>query len=149
MTYVLQAAEDPSAKLDEGLLTSLHLMMLRHDLGKHPGHWRPGPIYVRRKETGEIVYEGPDVDLVPGSIAATLTQIDDDSVPPEGAGRAGAPNRVMILPSAMRDNGRERRERRGTDKPGAREAKPSKITAPVCWRRSMAEREYLRRRPPR
>src|SRR5437667_11112010 len=30
MTYVLQVAQDPAAKVDAGLLKSLHFMMLKH-----------------------------------------------------------------------------------------------------------------------
>jgi len=42
MTYVLQISQDPEvAAADEGLLKSLHFMMLKHDLSKHPGRWRP------------------------------------------------------------------------------------------------------------
>ena len=41
MTYVLQLAQDDAAKVDEGVLKALHFMMLRHDLSKHPGRWRP------------------------------------------------------------------------------------------------------------
>ncbi len=60
MTYVLQLAQDPATvKVDEGLLKSLHFMMLKHRLDKNPGRWRPGAIYVKREATGEIVYEGP------------------------------------------------------------------------------------------
>ena len=41
-------------------------MMLQHELTKNPGRWRPGVVYVRNEERGEIVYEGPDADLSPG-----------------------------------------------------------------------------------
>lgn len=65
MTYVLQLAGDPHFSFTSGLLRSFHFMMLQHDLTKNPGRWRPGTIFVRNDERGEIVYEGPDVDLVP------------------------------------------------------------------------------------
>jgi Fic family protein len=65
MTYVLQLADDPHFTFTSGLLRSFHFMMLHHHLTKHPGRWRPGAIFVRNDERGEIVYEGPDVDLVP------------------------------------------------------------------------------------
>jgi Fic family protein len=42
--------------------------MLQHDLSKHPGNWRPGTIYVRQEPSGEVVYEGPEVEMVPGLI---------------------------------------------------------------------------------
>jgi Fic family protein len=68
MTYVLQLAQDPNFSINEGFLRSFHFMMLQHDLSKHPGNWRPGPIYVRDEEKGETVYEGPSAKLVPGLV---------------------------------------------------------------------------------
>lgn len=66
MTYVLQLATDEHFSYSEGLLRSLHYMMLHYDLSKHPGLWRPGPIYVNDEQKKEIVYEGPDAEMVPG-----------------------------------------------------------------------------------
>ena len=66
MTYVLQLAEDrASLEVDETLIKALHFMMLKHELNKWPGRYRPGVIYVRRKPTGAVVYEGPDAAAVP------------------------------------------------------------------------------------
>ncbi|MGO8992617.1 MAG: Fic family protein [Polyangiaceae bacterium] len=59
MTYVLQLAKDPNFVFNEGFLRSLHFMMLKYDLTKHPGNWRPGSIFVRDEKVGETVYEGP------------------------------------------------------------------------------------------
>ena len=55
MTYVLQVAQDRAASVDEGLLKSLHFMILKHRLDKSPGRWRPGGVYVVRESTGERV----------------------------------------------------------------------------------------------
>src|SRR5215218_2552392 len=81
MTYVLQIADD-SLEIDEGLLKSLHFMMLKYDLKKNPGRWRPGPIFVHREATDEIVYEGPASAEVPGLISAMLRELSrgDDPV---------------------------------------------------------------------
>jgi Fic family protein len=65
MTYILQLSDDAHFAHHEAMLRSLHYMMLSYDLGKHPGRWRPGIIYVRRDGTSDIVYEGPDAALVP------------------------------------------------------------------------------------
>ncbi len=64
MTYVLQRSDDEFFSYDVELLRGLHFMMLDYDLSKRPGRWRPGIVYVRN-EKEEIVYEPPDVDLVP------------------------------------------------------------------------------------
>lgn len=80
MTYVLQLAEDPHFHFDESLIRSLHFMMLRHDLSKNPGRWRPGAVYVRNDLTGEIVYEGPGAELVPvlvGELVQTVNTPDE------------------------------------------------------------------------
>ena len=76
MTYVLQLAEDPHFRFDESLLRSLHFMMIGHDLSKHPGRWRPGAVYVRNGATGEVVYKGPDPDLVPGLVAELVESVN-------------------------------------------------------------------------
>src|SRR5687768_13092439 len=65
MTYVLQLADDPHFTYSTALLKSLHFMMMGFQLGKSPGRYRIGYVYVRNDATGEIVYEGPDADRVP------------------------------------------------------------------------------------
>jgi Fic family protein len=65
MTFALQLAKDPNFRYSEGFIRGLHFMMMQHNLDKHPGNWRPGTVYVREETTGEIVYEGPNVELVP------------------------------------------------------------------------------------
>src|SRR6478609_10578606 len=81
MTYVLQIADDAVLEADEGLLKSLHFMMLKYDLAKNPGRWRPGAIYVRHEASGEIVYEGPPSNDVPELIAAMLRDLESDGAP--------------------------------------------------------------------
>jgi Fic family protein len=81
MTYVLQIASDDGLEVDEGLLKSLHFMMLKYDLSKHPGRWRPGPIFVHREATNEIVYEGPPSEQVPDLIAEMLHDLEADQAP--------------------------------------------------------------------
>jgi Fic family protein len=66
MTYVVQLSKDASYTHNEGTIKSLHYMMLGYDLTKNPGRWRPGSIHVSNTATKKIVYEGPDVALVPG-----------------------------------------------------------------------------------
>lgn len=98
MTYVLQLTQDGPVTVDEGLLKSLHFMMLKYDLGKNPGRWRPGAIFVRREDTGEIVYEGPPHDQVPGLIEAALVEIENADVPPLVRAAMAHLNLVMIHP---------------------------------------------------
>ncbi len=105
MTYVLQVAQDPTARVDEGMLKSLHFMMLKHRLAKDPGRWRPGEIFVVHEATGERVYEGPDADHVPDLIAATIEELETSEAPVLVRAAMAHLNLVMVHP--FRDgNGR-------------------------------------------
>jgi len=81
MTYVLQVAGDDTLDVDEGLLKSLHFMMLKYDLTKNPGRWRPGPIFVHREATDEIVYEAPPNEEIPTLITEMLHRLEGDDDP--------------------------------------------------------------------
>lgn len=60
MTYVVQLAEDPHFEYTRSLIRSLHFMMIKYDLDKSPGRWRPGPVFVFNERTHDTVYTGPD-----------------------------------------------------------------------------------------
>lgn len=100
MTYVLQLTGDDAAPaaVDEGLLKSLHFMMLKHRLDKNPGRWRPGAIFVRRESTGETVYEGPDFERVPSLVAATVAELESSDVPVLVRAAMAHLNLVMVHP---------------------------------------------------
>ncbi|HEU4392731.1 MAG TPA: Fic family protein [Solirubrobacterales bacterium] len=98
MTYVLQIADDETLDVDEGLLKSLHFMMLKYDLSKNPGRWRPGAVYVRQGESGEIVYEGAPVEEVSGLVAELFRDLDQDETPVVIKAAMAHLNLVMIHP---------------------------------------------------
>jgi Fic family protein len=105
MTYVLQVALDRGAKVDEGLLKSLHFMMLRHRLDKSPGRWREGPVFVVREQTGEQMYEGPGYEQIPRLIAEMVSELETSDAPVLVRAAMAHLNLVMIHP--FRDgNGR-------------------------------------------
>jgi len=78
MTYVLQLSrQDEQPVVDETLLRSLHFMMLRYDLTKNPGLYRPGAIWIHRQSDGEVVYEGPPIEearILMAELAAALAE---------------------------------------------------------------------------
>ncbi len=98
MTYVLQVAQDQTANVDEGLIKSLHFMMLKHRLDKNPGRWRPGNIYVVRGSTGERVYEGPPSEAVPELVAATVRELEESDAPVLVRAAMAHLNLVMVHP---------------------------------------------------
>ena len=100
MTFVLQLVRDPSFSFNENVLRSLHFMMLQHDLSKHPGNWRPGPIYVRDEERDLTVYEAPPAENLAKLINELVIYIrgraDSDHILVKGA--MAHLNLVMIHP---------------------------------------------------
>ncbi len=100
MTYVLQKAGDPYFSYSGDLLQSLHFMMMSHDLTKNPGRWRPGSIFIRDDGTGEQVYAGPSVELVPALIQELIDSLNDkaDQTPAMVRAAMGHLNLVLIHP---------------------------------------------------
>lgn len=79
--FVLAMSRDEHFILDASTLRSMHFMMLSHDLGKSPGQYRRGDIYVRDERTDAIVYTGPPPEDVPGlvdELVADLARPDGD-----------------------------------------------------------------------
>lgn len=99
MTYVMQLAEDPHFSYSRDLIRGLHFMMLHHELAKHPGTWRPGPIYVRNEGTGDTVYEGPPESQVNGLMLELVESLNETSTVPTLIRAAMAHlNLVMVHP---------------------------------------------------
>ena len=76
MTYVLQLAGEEVFDYSEQLLKSLHFMMSNYKLANRPGLWRAGSIYVHNDETDAVVYQGPDIDLVPGLMRELVDRLN-------------------------------------------------------------------------
>jgi Fic family protein len=106
MTYVLQLSTEPDFVYGTQLLKSLHFMMTSYKLDNHPGRWRPGAVFVRSGATGDVVYEGADVDQVPSLMTLLVDQLNGrHDVPVIVAAGMAHLNLVMIHP--FRDgNGR-------------------------------------------
>jgi Fic family protein len=105
LTYILRMAPEPGFGVDSQLLRSLHFMLLAHDLVKDPGRFRAAPVYVQDESTGEVVYEGPDADLVPGLVDQLARGLNAERGEPMVVAAMAHLNLVMIHP--FRDgNGR-------------------------------------------
>lgn len=82
MTYVLQlGGSPPMPPLDESLIKALHFMMLKYDLTKNPGQWRPGAVWVEDQD-GEVVYEAPARNDLDGLVAEVLTSVNESDGDP-------------------------------------------------------------------
>lgn len=106
MTYVLQLSSEPNFQYGEQLLKSLHFMMTGYELKNRPGLWRSGAIYVRNEETSEIVYEGAEIDDVPGLMHQLVLELNVEDDCPLII-RAGMAHLNLVLVHPFRDgNGR-------------------------------------------
>jgi Fic family protein len=98
MTYVLQLAEETEVEIDETLLKSLHYMMQKYDLTRRPGRWRLGDVYVHREMDNQIVYEAPDISIVPGLVTELLDRLRQHEGPVLIRAAMAHLNLVMIHP---------------------------------------------------
>jgi Fic family protein len=82
-------------------------MMLHYDLAKHPGNWRPGPIYVLDEAKKEVVYEGPEAERVPSLIDELIEFLNDKYDPSEVTIKAAMAHLNLVLIHPFSDgNGR-------------------------------------------
>jgi Fic family protein len=99
MTYARALADDPHFSYSEGLIRSLHFMMMQHDLGKTPGRYRPGLIFIQDEGKQQRVYEGPEADLVPSLMEELVDSLNElSTVPVKVRAAMGHLNLVMIHP---------------------------------------------------
>jgi Fic family protein len=98
MTYIVQLARDQNYVHNEGTIKSLHFMMLSHELSMHPGRWRPGGIHVSNTATNQIVYEGPDIAMVPALISELLAFLNNNKDEPLVKAAMAHINFTMIHP---------------------------------------------------
>jgi Fic family protein len=105
LTYVIQLSQDVHFGYSSSLIRSLHFMMTEYDLDASPGLWRPRGIWIRNEASGDIVYEGPDHELVPSLVEELVNDLQADESAVMVRAAMAHLNLVMIHP--FRDgNGR-------------------------------------------
>lgn len=98
LTYIMQAALDPYFAFSKQFLKSLHFMMIKYALDKHPGQWRPGVIFVVN-DRHETVYEGPPAEDVDGLVQELADYLAGSSeTPPMIRAAMAHLNLTMIHP---------------------------------------------------
>lgn len=106
MTYVLRLANDPYFSYTADTIRSLHFMMIDQFHDKDPGTYRRGVIFVRESSSGDIVYEGPDADRVPGLVQELMDDLNEATGVPVMV-RAAMAHLNLVLIHPFRDgNGR-------------------------------------------
>ena len=77
LDYIIQLAQEPNFNaFNEGTILGLHYMMMKYDPTKNPGRIRPGAIHVTSTATNQIVYHGPDAELVPGLVTELINALN-------------------------------------------------------------------------
>ncbi|GAA4533908.1 Fic family protein [Nonomuraea ferruginea] len=107
LTYIQLLSRAPVFRYDIGLLNALNFMMIGHHRDKTPGVVRPGGIYVRSAATGEVVYEGPDVEEVPGLLDELVDWLNSGDLDAPSYVRAAMSHFNLVAIHPWRDgNGR-------------------------------------------
>lgn len=96
MTYVMQLAES-KRPVDSSVLLALHFMIMKYNLQKHPGQWRPGANQVI-DPNGQVVYTAPERELVEALVDSTIQEIARSEYPVIVTAAMAHLNLVMIHP---------------------------------------------------
>ena len=100
MTYIMALVEDRHFSYSDGLLRSIHYMMMKHDPECLPGLYRPGPVFVG-------LYEGPDFEVAPDLVEELMGTLNDpDDVMPMLVRAAMAHLNLLMIHPFKDGNGR-------------------------------------------
>ena len=93
MDYIIQLVSDPHFTYSDGVIRSIHYMMMKHDRGCLPGLYRPGSIFVG-------AYEGPDPEIAPDLVRELIMFLNDpaDNAPVLVRAAMAHLNLLMIHP---------------------------------------------------
>ena len=77
MDYILQRCRDENFQFSKDVLLAVHFMISQHDLNANPGNYRPGWVGVHNTQTGELVHEGVDRDLLESLVDELIDYMND------------------------------------------------------------------------
>jgi Fic family protein len=81
MDYILQRCRDESFRFSRDALLAVHFMITQDDLKSNPGNLRPGWVGVRNSQTGELVHEGVDRELLEPILDELMAYMNDATEP--------------------------------------------------------------------
>ncbi len=96
MTYVMQLAK-ADHRIDRSTLLGLHFMIMKYQLDKNPGRWRPGAVWIEDRD-GHVVYTAPGREMVEALVDKTLENIHHAVGPVMVTAAMAHLNLVMIHP---------------------------------------------------
>lgn len=107
LTHIRLLSSAPAFRYDVGVLNALNFMMIGHHRDKTPGMVRPDRVYVRDSVSHEVVYEGPDPELVPRLLDELIVWLNDGDLDLPSYVRAAMAHLNLVNIHPWRDgNGR-------------------------------------------
>lgn len=84
MDYILQRTRDERFAFSQDVILAVHFMISQHDLDANPGNLRRGWVGVRNSQTGDVVHEGVERDLLEPLVAELVDYMNsNDGTPVE------------------------------------------------------------------
>lgn len=81
MNYILQRCRDQNFKFSLDMILSVHFMITQSDLKSNPGNFRPGWIGVRNSQSGDLVHEGVNRDMLDALMNELIQYMNSPDMP--------------------------------------------------------------------
>ena len=109
MTYVTQAAQDPTFEFNRQFLKTLQFMIAGYSMANHPGRWRNTSVFVVSGKTGETVYTPPDVEMIEPLTGELVDELNTTGTEPPIVRAAMAHLNLTMIHPFKDGNGRAAR----------------------------------------
>ncbi|MGE4219023.1 MAG: Fic family protein [Alphaproteobacteria bacterium] len=109
MTYILQRCRDRDFQFSKDTILAIHFMISQHDLDANPGNFRRGWVGVRNTQTGDVVHEGVDRELLDPLMEELVDYLNEESDGPIELKAAMAHLNLTLLHPFSDGNGRTAR----------------------------------------
>ena len=109
MDYILQRSRNENFHFSADVLLAIHFMISQYDLDSNPGNFRPGWVGVHNTETGDVVHEGVDRELLEPLVDELVAYTNDAGVQPVILKAAMAHLNLTLMHPFSDGNGRTAR----------------------------------------